>query len=342
METRANYLLVGFFVLALALAGVGFALWLAKTSLTTDTQAYDIRFSGSVGGLQIGAPVSFRGVRVGEVGNVEIDPQTLEVVVTVDVKADTPVRADTTATLGLQGLAGGTFILLKAGKGDAPPLQTADGQPRPVIPSEPSPLDQIIADAPAVLDDVRLTLARINDMLSAENRQAVADILTNVEALTAAFGDRSEQIGRTIDNVEATSAELSELAGSLKDSTAQLTEDAQATLASLRSTAGTIDKAVAESSDNLVNATENVDGAITEIASAAKSVGGMADEIESMVEENRPAIREFTGSGMYELLNLITELRDLAHSLNRVTKEVERDPARFLFGNQQEGYEVPD
>jgi phospholipid/cholesterol/gamma-HCH transport system substrate-binding protein len=114
------------------------------------------------------------------------------------------------------------------------------------------------------------------------------------------------------------------------------------TLASLRSTAETIDGAVAESGKNLVGATEKVDAAVGEITTAAKSVGDMANEIESMVEENRPAIREFTGSGMYELLNLITELRDLAHSLNQVTKEVERDPARFLFGNQQEGYEVPD
>ena len=26
--------------------------------------------------------------------------------------------------------------------------------------------------------------------------------------------------------------------------------------------------------------------------------------------------------------------------LNRVTSQVERDPARFLFGNQQQGYEA--
>jgi hypothetical protein len=37
---------------------------------------------------------------------------------------------------------------------------------------------------------------------------------------------------------------------------------------------------------------------------------------------------------------VITEARGLLVGLNRVTTEVERDPARFLFGNQQQGYEA--
>ena len=36
---------------------------------------------------------------------------------------------------------------------------------------------------------------------------------------------------------------------------------------------------------------------------------------------------------------MIAEVRDFLVGLNRVTTEVERDPARFLFGNQQQGYE---
>jgi phospholipid/cholesterol/gamma-HCH transport system substrate-binding protein len=342
METRANYLLVGFFVLALAAAGLGFAIWLTKTSLTADFDRYDIRFAGSVGGLTVGAPVSFRGVRVGEVSDVVIDPETLEVVVTVEVQQDTPIRADTKATLGLQGLAGGTYILLKGGDGDAPKLVAEAEGERPVIPSEPSPLDQIIADAPAMLDDVRLTLARINSMLSEENRQAVSDILANISTLTGTLADRSEQIGRTIDNAEAASSDIVKLTDTLNTRSAKLADQVEATLASLESTAGKIDATVDEAGDSFVSAAGRLDSTLADISEAAESMSGMADEIEGLVSENRPAIKEFTGNGMYELLNLMTELRELANSLNRLTKEVERDPARFLFGNQQEGYEVPD
>ena len=66
----------------------------------------------------------------------------------------------------------------------------------------------------------------------------------------------------------------------------------------------------------------------------------MSDEIQGLVAENRAPINAFMGSGLSELSSMLTEARDLIVSLNRVTTEVERDPARFLFGNQQQGYEA--
>ena len=67
----------------------------------------------------------------------------------------------------------------------------------------------------------------------------------------------------------------------------------------------------------------------------------MAGEFQQLAAENRKPLREFTNNGLYELTTLLTEARGLLVGLNRVTTEVERDPARFLFGNQQQGYETP-
>ena len=66
----------------------------------------------------------------------------------------------------------------------------------------------------------------------------------------------------------------------------------------------------------------------------------MVNQINATVAENREPIRDFTAAGLYELTTLITEARDFLVGLNRVTTEVERDPARFLFGDQQQGYEA--
>ena len=66
----------------------------------------------------------------------------------------------------------------------------------------------------------------------------------------------------------------------------------------------------------------------------------MANQINATVAENREPISDFTAAGLYELTTLITEARDFLVGLNRVTTEVERDPARFLFGDQQQGYET--
>jgi phospholipid/cholesterol/gamma-HCH transport system substrate-binding protein len=66
----------------------------------------------------------------------------------------------------------------------------------------------------------------------------------------------------------------------------------------------------------------------------------MANEIRDMVAETRLPLRDFASGGLYELNTLLIEARALLAGLNRVTSEVERDPARFLFGDQQSGYEA--
>ena len=51
-------------------------------------------------------------------------------------------------------------------------------------------------------------------------------------------------------------------------------------------------------------------------------------------------IHDFTSTGLYELTQMITEVRLLAQTLNRVSIEIERDPARFFFGDRQKGFQA--
>src|SRR3546814_17815658 len=66
METRANYIMVGCFVLLLAFGLLGFVLWLAQFPFEAEYARYDIVFESSVTGLNEGSPVRYRGLRVGE------------------------------------------------------------------------------------------------------------------------------------------------------------------------------------------------------------------------------------------------------------------------------------
>ena len=65
METRANYVLVGSFVLALIAAEFAFVLWLARVDFEHEPKIYLTYFRGSVSGLQLGSEVQYRGVPVG-------------------------------------------------------------------------------------------------------------------------------------------------------------------------------------------------------------------------------------------------------------------------------------
>ena len=123
METRASYLLVGTFVLAFAAGLVVFVIWLAKFQFDTEFARYDVHFKGSVTGLSLASPVRYSGVRIGEVVEISLLPDRPdEVRVTIETDAKTPVRADTVATLELEGLTGGLAVLLIGKSPDAPPL----------------------------------------------------------------------------------------------------------------------------------------------------------------------------------------------------------------------------
>ena len=85
---------------------------------------------------------------------------------------------------------------------------------------------------------------------------------------------------------------------------------------------------------------EDVNALVWELQTTARTATSVAREVEAMVKENRQPIRDFASTGLYELSTFLSELRLLVAGLNRVTTEVGRDPARFLFGRQQDGYEA--
>src|SRR5579884_2029080 len=101
--------MVGSVVLAAALALVAFVLWLARSEFNHTTDTYYTYFYGSVTGLQGGSAVRYRGVPVGSVGNIEIDPANIERVrVTLNLNPGTPVKTDSVASLEIAGITGGS------------------------------------------------------------------------------------------------------------------------------------------------------------------------------------------------------------------------------------------
>ncbi len=341
METRANYLLVGGFVLAFSFGMLGFVIWLAKFEFDTEVARYDILFEGSVTGLQVGSTVRFSGVRVGEVVDLHLDRVMLgQVKTTIEVQADTPVREGTTASLEIQGLTGGLYVLLSGGTADAPPLTAESGQRHPIIPSRQSSLEQVLAGAPDLLEGANLLLARANRILNEENAANLSRILANVEAVTGAVADQNEEIATLISDASATMENLREassaaqnFAGNLDRKTDSLFKEAEASLTSVRELAGTLDGSVA-------GVEKDFAVLVKDLRVTAKQANDALGEMEALLAENREPIKEFTGVGLLELSNLIVEARELMLGLNRVTSQVERDPARFLFGNQQQGYEA--
>ena len=341
METRASYLLVGTFVLAFAAGLLVFVIWLAKFQFDTEFARLDIHFKGSVTGLNVGSPVRYSGVRVGEVIDISLSPDHPdEVRVTIEIDSITPVRSDTVATLELEGLTGGLYVLLIGKSPNAPPLTAAPGARYPVIASEASTLQQVIEGAPELVQKVDLLLARANDLLNAENRVSISNSLANIDSFTTTLKDHSGDIGDLIQNASATmknvrkaTMNLEALAENLNQSSTQLVARADTTMASIDGMATGITRAIEESVDD-------AQALISDLRGTAQSLSKTSDEVHALIAENREPLSDFTATGLTEFTGLLIEMRDLVVALNRVTTELQRDPARFFFGDRQQGYEV--
>src|SRR3712207_3406620 len=155
METRASHLLVGGFVLVLIAAMVGFIMWLARAQFQETADRYEIQFTGSVTGLQVGSPVRYRGVPVGTVREIRLDPANVERVrVRVDLQPGTPIKVDSLASMEQQGVTGGVYVQITGGTQEAPSLREVANVPMPVIPSKPSTFAELADRAPELLGNL--------------------------------------------------------------------------------------------------------------------------------------------------------------------------------------------
>ena len=140
METRANYALIGAFVLMAAAAIVGFTLWLGSSQFNRDYAQYDVVFPGPVT-LEEGASVRYIGIKVGEVESVRIDRRDASLVrARLRVDRSTPVKTDSTAIIDFAGITGVTFVQINAGSDDAGPLLPPAYEEIPVIQAGETPL----------------------------------------------------------------------------------------------------------------------------------------------------------------------------------------------------------
>src|SRR5215813_7091722 len=222
METRGSYIAVGAFVLVLILGIVGFVVWVGKFSTRQEFARYDILFAGSVTGLQVDGTVRYRGVPVGRIINIEIDPKNIATIrVTIEIDADTPVRTDTEASIELQGITGVTYILLKGGKQESPSLAKTMKEPYPVIASIPSRIELLFQTAPDLLSKANVLIDRVTLPFSDENEKNISETLANLRALSDRFSKGGGNLDAMLESGKSALAKIdsmsTELEGLAKD-----------------------------------------------------------------------------------------------------------------------------
>lgn len=300
MERDAHYAAVGIATIALMAALLVFAMWLARLSFNEEFDQYDIVFYGPVRGLTEGGEVHFNGIRVGEVTDLNLDPNKGDqVIARIRVDATTPVRVTSRAQLEPQGITGLNYIQITAGNPNSAILKTQyPDNVVPVIQSQPSPISELLSGSGTVLAQTVDALNRINRVLSDDNVRSFSTSLKNIESLTTELEARKgmlQQLEQTLTRANSAVAEYEQLA----ISTRRIVEtDGQ--------------EAIAE-----------INAAASDARSAIASINRSATNLEQ-------PIGEFASTGLPQLQQTIQQLEEATRSLQSLIDDVRESPREFI------------
>jgi phospholipid/cholesterol/gamma-HCH transport system substrate-binding protein len=220
METRANFVLIGAFSLAVIVGAFMLVLFFSGLGRVSETKVYQVVFTGSVSGLLRGGPVLFNGLRVGEVTQIDFVPNDPgRVSAFIKVEARIPIKTDTKARLELQGLTGGSAVALSGESSDAPALQGKDGAPA-VIVAEPSQFQNLLQNVQSISQKADAVLGKADKLIEA-NSGAITDTLHNIDAFSKALGEHSAGLGDAMGGL----AEVGRKIGPLADRLQKLSDD---------------------------------------------------------------------------------------------------------------------
>ena len=307
MKAKSSYALVGLFVLLLSSALVAAVLYLTTGGPPKDYDFYVTYMTESVSGLGVDAPVKYKGVNVGRVREVGLDPGNPERVrVKMVVLEGTPVKSDTVAELATQGLTGLMHINLTGGSRDTPALVPPRGKDTAEIPSRPSLFGRLDDGATDLLGALIEATGRINLLLSEENIAATSEVLRNTEALTSTLSQRAAEVESLLTEARAVVASIHKASDSLPDLVTQF-----------NATAGALEDMVMSLSD------------------AGSTLQASSVDLSNTIEQSGADLRRFTSSALPEATRTVMELRDTAMSLRRISETLESDPSQLVFGGPE-------
>lgn len=309
METRANYALIGGIVILAAVLVAMFVLWLGQSEFRRDYKAYDIVFDGPVS-LEEGAAVRYIGIKVGEVATVRVDrADPSKVRARIRVSREAPIREDSSASIQLAGITGITFVQISAGTGR--PLEARPGEPVPVIRSERTLVDQIVAGGAQALSRANLTFDNVNKMLTDENVEAVNATLRNLEVITTKLAEP----GGLVDQASASLEDVSRAAAAFEVASTELQQ-------------------FGDSADrNLADAAADLRVLVTDLRDVARAAGGTLQRSAEAVASataiiEGPAAQTFQDAG-----SASKELRIVINRFDRILRELETNPQSFVLGD---------
>lgn len=329
METRAQYVTIGVFVLLVLAAAFGFVYWLYRAQDNSARVPIDIVFPGSVTGLSTGGSVYFNGIRIGQVGSIYFAKDgSPTVVAQALVDPTAPLKKDVRATLGFQGLTGVAYLQLSGGSTDQPSLFDLPAGQVPKIYADRSAFEDILEGARETLKKADDAMSTVSQIIK-QNGPQVSATIQNVQKFSGALADNSDQIakfmqeaGRVADTLSGLSSRLTGVVDRVQVLVNEVKpEDVDVIVGNTR-----------KFTDTLANVGGQIDQVVDQVKGAATDLKSFTEGLNSTLDDVRAVVKAVPAEDVKRIVANVTKLSDtLAGSSEQISGFISN--AREAAGN---------
>jgi phospholipid/cholesterol/gamma-HCH transport system substrate-binding protein len=308
MESRREQALVGLFVLV-ASALLIVTLFLLSGTFSRGFVPYHAYFKNA-GGLGPGTEVRYAGgPPVGRVQKVAPDPQDpTRMEVDFHIRPDVPIKTDSKVTIASTSPLGDNFLGILAGTAKAPHAPSGSTIPSKEYTSfsdvtaslqELTPAaDDLIKNLNERVVELKVTLARVNDLLNDENRSNISGTLAEMHGI---LRENRPQIHSTINHLDETTAKLNRLMDDMKRTLAQANE--------------TLNHADAMITENRPDIRE----AVGRLRQTLNSANSLMDQLDRTMNTNSENLDE-----------ILDNVRQITDNLNQFTETIKTRPYSLI------------
>ncbi|MCW9025934.1 MAG: MlaD family protein [Thiovulaceae bacterium] len=312
MNNKVNYTLIGILVIIGFGLIIIFSYWLLQPSQEQAIKKYYVYFNESVLGLNLEAPVKYRGIDVGKVTSIEINPKNSEQVqVVVSVLKATPIKTTTRAKLTSQGITGLSYINLTMGENGTELLKKNGDQKYPVIKTTPSFFERIEQSFGSVSTNLSKTLSGTQELLNTENQKQIEIILNR----SAKFMDKLEKL--------------------LNDKTIEHFQSSMENIDKASSKINIMLPRIEHFVNNSVEWEDKIANNFNVIMQSYMGIRSSMDVFKASVASGDFDIKEITSDIVPTLNNTLLELQRLIISLDSLMQQYEKSPGDILFKTQE-------
>lgn len=292
-----------FFIVGLALIGA-IVFVVAQQFIFNPTVTYYIRFQGaSVGGLEVGSPVSYNGIEVGSVRDISFEAESIErVVVTIAVDREVPIKSNAEAQLQPIGITGRQQIALLGATDEAGRLPAGE-----YIDARQSAMEQVTEPALSIVQRLDELVSSAGQVLNEDNQESVSRVLSTARDILVENEDELRNIVANVDTlVDQSSSPIQESTEDVR----QATEDIAALSRQLR-----------QLTDALAS------------TGMSERIPAMLDNIDRTVEETQQSISyiaDVVRDNESDLSSSIETLQETVDYLNNFALQISENPSRLI------------